>query len=78
MRDVFEGLAGIRNEFFHLVQVDFAIGVDGGFAVGLAVEHVLVYMGIEFDVTALGLEFHIVQVKAVLVLVDCTARVLDL
>ena len=76
--DVLECLACLGNEFLDLVQVDLAVGVDGGFAIGLAIEHILVHMGIHLDVTALGLEFHVVEVQAVLVLIDRAAGIFDL
>ena len=78
VREVLECLAGIRHQFFHLVEVDFAVGVDVSLAVGLAVEHILVHMGIHLDVAALGLEFHVIEVQTVLVLGNSTAGVLDL
>ena len=75
VREVLECLAGIRHQFLHLVEVDFAVGVDAGLAVGLAVEHILVHMGIHLDVAALGLEFHVIKVQTVLVLGNSTAEV---
>ena len=78
VRNILEGLTGLGHEFLDLVQVDFAVGVDGGFAVGLTVKHILVHMGIKLDVAALGLQLHVVEVQTVLVLVDSTAGVLDL
>ena len=44
--DILQGLAGIGGNFLYLVEVNLAIGVDGGLAIGLAVEHVLIDMGI--------------------------------
>ena len=78
MRDVLQGFAGIRHQFLYLVEVDFAVGVDRRLAVGLAVEHILVNVGIHLDVAALGLDATVVDVQAVLVLVDGAAGVLDL
>ena len=78
VRDILERLAGFGHKFLHLVEVDFAVGIDGGFAIGLAVEHILIHMGIQLDVAALGLEFHVVEVQAVLVLVNGAAGILDL
>ena len=78
VRNILEGLTGLGHEFLDLVQVDFAVGVDGGFAVGLTVKHILVHMGIKLDVAALGLQLHVVEVQTVLVLVDSSAGVLDL
>ena len=76
--NVFQRLAGLWHELLHLVEVNLAVGVDGGFTVRLAVEHILVNMGIHLDVTALGLEFHVIKVKTVLVLAHGAAGILDL
>ena len=76
--NVFQRLAGLWHELLHLVEVNLTVGVDGGFAVRLAVEHILVNMGIHLDVTALGLEFHVIKVKTVLVLAHGAAGILDL
>ena len=35
-------------------------------------------MGIQFDIAALGLQLHVIEVKAVLVLIDGAAGILDL
>ena len=78
MRNVLQGFACLGNQFLHLVEVDFTVGIDICLAVGLAVEHILVHMGIEFDVATLGLELHVVQVQAVFILVDRSAGILHL
>ena len=78
VRDVLQCLFSLWDKFLHLIEVDFAVGIDGGFAVGLAIEHILIHMGVKLDVTALGLEFHVIEVKTVLVLVDGAAGILYL
>ena len=78
MGNILQRLAGFGHKFLDLIQIDFAIGVDGRLSVRLAIKHILINVGIEFDVTALGLDTSVIDVEAVLVFVNCSAGVLDL
>ena len=78
VRQVLEGFACLRNQFLDLVKVNLAVGVDSRFAIGFAIKHVLIDMGIQLDVTTLCLDARVVEVQAVLILAHGTAGILDL